>query len=163
VVNWNDPKSMISKHFTVHEATWLPSWRCHHVPSESEKANLIKMATKADAIRDTVGLPMTVHVWIRPSRLNCPGFDPHTVTCKNDAQRAALAALDYNAFVGGAGHSGHIPGLALDYDCGEDCDVTRARLEPKLDSMNIRMERKPGGKWVHNDVITPHPNRYFIP
>jgi hypothetical protein len=168
MTDWNDPKSMVSQHFSVHECTYLPSWGCHHAPSDEEKANLTRMAAKADEIRGKLGRPMTIHVWIRPQHLNCPDFDPSTVTVENDPdgkKQAALDALDYNAYVGGAGHSAHVLGLAIDYDAGEDCDTTRDTMEPELAPMGLRMERKPGSKWVHNDVmpVPPGGHAYFIP
>jgi len=147
-IDWTDPKAMVSKHFSVHECTWLPSWGIHHIPSDDEKANLIRQAQKMDQIRDFVGKPVNIHCWIRPGSVNCPGSQYH--------------GQDYNAHVGGASHSAHKLGLATDWDCGEDCDTTRQTLLPELDNLDIRMENHQG-PWVHNDVMPPNPNRYFIP
>lgn len=149
MTDWTDPTSKVSNHFTVRECTWLPSWGCCHQPSDAEKAALTRMAQKMDQIRDLVGKPINIHVWIRPQHANCPGND-------NDGG-------DYNALVGGAAHSAHVPGLAVDWDCGEDCDTTRATLLPHLETLGIRMENKPAGRWVHTDVMPPNPHRFFIP
>lgn len=150
-IDWSDEKALISKHFTVKEALWLPSWKVMHIPSEEEKANILKQAAKMDLIRDFLGAPINVHCWLRPV-LNCPDSSYH--------------GQDYNAFIGGARNSSHKIGLATDYDAsGMDCDTVREQLEPKLDEWEMRMEKKPGSKWVHNDSATlaEGGNRYFIP
>lgn len=148
-IDWSNPESKISKHFTVKEALWLPSWKVMHTPSEMEKTNILKQATKMDLIRDFLGAPINVHCWIRPI-LNCPDSSYH--------------GQDYNAFVKGARNSSHKVGLATDYDStGLNCDDVRTKLEPKLDEFDIRMERMPGGNWVHNDCAPIIAKRYFNP
>ena len=151
-VDWNDPNCKISKHFTVKEALWLPSWQVMHIPSEEEKANILKHAANMDKIREFLGASLNVHCWIRPGALNNPNSD------KN--------GQDYNAFVKGAKNSSHKLGLATDYDAsGLNCDDVRAKLEPKLEEFGLRMERMPNGPWVHNDSasVPVGGNRYFIP
>jgi hypothetical protein len=147
-IDWSNPSAKISNHFTVKEATYLPSWGVCHQPSDEEKANICKQAEKMDMIRDFLGLPIKVHVWIRPGAANCPGNE-------HDGE-------DYNALVHGAPASAHKIGAATDWDCGENCDDTRAKLLPKLEEFGIRMERRDGSNWVHNDYAAPHPNRYFL-
>jgi hypothetical protein len=149
MTDWNDPNSMVSAHFSVRECTWLPSWGVCHIPTDAEKANLTRMAQKMDQVRAIVGKPIKVHVWIRPLAAHCP-INPH------DGE-------NYNALVGGATHSAHTLGLAVDFDCGEDCDATRETLAPLLEQLGVRMEKNPRGSWVHLDLMPPNPNRYFIP
>ena len=150
MVDWNDPKSNISNHFTVREALWLPSWQVMHIPSDEEKANIIAQAQKMDLVREFLGVPLHVHCWIRPV-LNNPQSPYH--------------GQDYNLLVHGAKGSVHMVGLATDYDAaGMNCDDVRAKLEPKLEEFGLRMERWPGSNWVHNDSKEPLPgHRYFIP
>lgn len=148
MVDWNNPASKVSKYFTVKEMTYLPSWKVCHLPSEEEKVNLIKLANKMDQIREFLGRPINVHCAIRPI-LNCPGNPNH--------------GKDYNAYIGGAPKSGHRLGSACDFDCGENCDSTRAKLLPKLAEFGIRVEALAASTWVHVDLMVPHPNRYFIP
>jgi len=147
--NWNDPTSLVSQHFTVRECTYLPSWGVCHLPTAIEKSNLTRMALVLDKVRDIVGKPIKIHVWIRPDVAHCP-INPH------DGE-------DYNKLIGGAPHSAHVHGLAVDFDCGEDCDKTRATLEPLLAQLGVRMEKKVGSNWIHLDLLPPNPNRYFIP
>lgn len=148
-IDWSNPESKISNHFTVKEACYLPSWKVMHNPSEAEKQNILKQAAKMDLIRDFLGAPINVHCWIRPV-LNCPGSEYH--------------GRDYNAFVHGAKNSAHKIGLATDYDAqGMNCDNVRSELEPKLEQWQIRMERMPGGKWIHNDCAPVICHAYFNP
>lgn len=150
-LDWSNHKSMLSKHFTVGEALYLPSWKAYHTPSEDEKINLLKHAQNMDKIREFLGVPLNVHCWIRPI-LNSPGSPHH--------------GEDYNAFVKGAKNSSHKLGLATDYDAkGLSCDDVRAKLELKLEEFGMRMERMPGGNWVHNDSaeLAPGGHRFFIP
>lgn len=140
MVDWNDPNSKISNHFTVHEATWLPTW--NRMANETDglddtvKANLIKLCLAMDIVRDFIGKPINVHVTYRPPA--------------------------YNKLIGGATHSAHVLGLAMDFDCGENCDDTRQKLIPMLESWNMRLENH-NGPWCHLDLMPPNPNRYFIP
>jgi hypothetical protein len=147
-IDWTDPCAKISNHFSVKEALWLPSWGCMHNPSEAEKEEILRTAAKMDVVREFVGSPINVHCWIRPV-LNNPASPYH--------------GQDYNAHVGGAHNSAHKYGKAVDWDCGRDCDAVRADLEPKLEEWDLRMERMPGGNWVHLDTNLPNPNRYFNP
>ena len=148
-IDWTDPSCMISKHFTVKEVLWLPTWQVMHIPSESEKANILKHAAKMDLIRDFLGVPLHVHCWIRPI-LNNP--------------QSLYHGQDYNALVKGAKNSSHKVGLATDYDAaGLNCDDVRAKLEPKLEEWDLRMEKMPGGNWVHNDSAPVISTRYFKP
>lgn len=148
-VDWSDPTSQISKHFTVKEACLLPSWGVMHVPTEEEQAEILKTAAMMDQVRDFLGKPVKVHCWIRPGSVNC-----------GDSR---YDGKDYNAFVKGASNSAHKYGKAVDWDCGENCDDTRTALMPKLEELGVRMENVPGGPWVHLDTNTPNPNRFFKP
>lgn len=147
-VDWTDPSCKISNHFTVGEALWIPQWQCYHVPSDDEKANILRHAQNMDKVRDELGVPCTVHCWIRPRSLNCP-TSPHN-------------GEDYNALVGGAHSSRHIFGDATDYNPeGMSCDDARSKLEPKLEEFGMRMEDAPGTNWVHNDSGPVITLRYF--
>lgn len=148
-IDWSNPESKISNHFSVKETCWLPSWQVMHIPSEDEKQNILKQAAKMDLIRDFLGVPIRVHCWIRPI-LNNPNSEHN--------------GQDYNALVKGAKNSAHKIGLATDYDAeGLNCDDVRAKLEPMLEQWQIRMEKMPGGNWIHNDCAPVIATRYFNP
>lgn len=149
-IDWKNPTAKISKHFTVHEATYLPSWNVYHTPSEQEKENIVKLALVMDKIRDYIGKPIIIHVWIRPI-LNSPGHEKH--------------GQDYNLFVKGAKMSAHKTGLGVDWHAKDySCDYVRRLLQQKLEEFNIRVEDLPGSNWVHTDIKTPvNNNRYFKP
>lgn len=154
MVNWNDPNAKISKYFTVHEATFLPSWRIYHRPSDEEKKEILKLAKVMDTIRERFGKPIIVHCWIRPKTVNCPGHVRH--------------GQDYNLFVGSTStKSGHIFGQAIDfhvsgYDGPSGCHEARQKILPWLEELSIRMEDIAGG-WVHVDTKPVGYKRFFKP
>lgn len=147
-VDWSNPKSKISKYFSVGEALYIPKWDCYHEPSEDEKSAILTHAANMDKVRDELGVACRVHCWIRPTSLNCPSSSHH--------------GEDYNATCGGAKASRHIFGDATDYDpIGLSCDAGREKLEPKLEEFGLRMEKAPGTNWIHNDSGPVITNRYF--
>ena len=148
-IDWTNPEAMVSDHFSVRETCLLPSWGVIHVPSDEEKANIYKHACKMDIVREQIGKPIHVHCWIRPKVANCPG--------------SQYNGQDYNAHVGGASHSSHILGLAIDFDIGEDCNENRKQWEPMLEKWDMRMENL-AGPWVHlSSDWEPGKTRFFIP
>jgi Peptidase M15 len=152
-IDWANPKSQISDHFTVHEATWLPTWGIYHIPSDSEKDNVLQTADKMESIRTFLGdNPVNVTCWMRPTSVNCPGN-------KMDGR-------NYNQLVGGALNSAHIVGLAVDFTVSTiTCDDVKFHLVSELENFQIRMEKRPGSNWTHIDLRQPLPghSRYFIP
>lgn len=126
-IDWSDLNAKISNHFTVNEATYLPSWKTNHNPSDEEKANILKLAAVMDQIRDLVGASISVNVWIRPSSLDNPN-SPH-----NDG--------DYNALIGGAHNSSHITGEAVDFEVsGMTVDEVLDAIEPKCMDLGFTLE-----------------------
>jgi hypothetical protein len=144
-VDWKDPNSKVSLHFTVKEALWLPQW--NRMANESDglndtvKANLINIFRKMDDVRDFLGKPIRVH--------------------------CAYRSKEYNALVKGAPQSSHMAdqeSAAVDWDCGENCYETQKKLEPKLEGWGLRMENNgPEANWVHLDdhVVPPGGHRWF--
>lgn len=140
----------ITPHFTSHDSLYLPSWNVEHIPTEVEKSNLLITFQKLELIRDFLGgKPVNVHCALRPI-LNNPTSSYHS--------------QDYNQFVGGSKNSAHKIGKAIDFHVvGISCDEVRAKLLPKLEEFNIRIENNPGSTWVHFDTFPPNPNRFFKP
>ena len=140
-IDWSNPKCMISKHFSVHEATYLPQWNLHYSPSEEEQSEIVKLAEILDVVREFLDKPMNVHVWIRP-----------TVDGKGD----------YNALVGGASHSAHKYGKAADFDVeGMTAQDVRDSIRDKLEEWGLRCEDQVS--WVHLDTqeVPPGGHRIF--
>jgi hypothetical protein len=168
-INWTDPKSKVSKYFTVRECLYLPSWNCYHIPTDEEKAEILKFTAQMDVVREFLGKPINVHCLLRPGKVNCPTFDPKSIVLdpedkRYEIKKNALAALDYNTFIGGAKKSAHRLGRAMDFSCGEDCDETRKKLLPKLVEWKMRMEDYPESSWVHLDNMEAQDQyRYFKP
>jgi len=154
MVDWSNPKNNISKYFTVHEALWLPSWRTYHIPSEEEKKEIIKLAHKMDIIRERIGMPIFVHVWIRPTYVNQPGHSRH--------------GQNYNLFIGStATHSAHISGKAIDFHVNsksgpDGCKEMRDKIQPWLEELDVRMENNKGS-WIHIDTKPVTGKRFFNP
>ena len=139
MTDWTKPLDKISRYFTVHDACLLPKLKVMCVPTEQEKDNIQDMAQVMDQIRVLLNKPINIHSWMRTA--------------------------EYNASVNGAVNSMHLHGFAVDFDCGEDCDVTRTRLLPLLRTLNIRMENNPKGTWVHVDMrgVKDEKTRFFTP
>jgi hypothetical protein len=151
---WGKMKpTILSKFFSWKEALWLPSWKIEHTPSLDEVDNILLLASKLDKVRELLGRPMRVHVWIRPTSVNCPGSNYH--------------GENYNLFIGSkAKRSAHIVGKAVDFSCKDiSCDEIRNLLIPHLDEWNLRMEDLPGSNWVHLDCaeVAPGGKRFFKP
>ena len=140
-VNWYNPKCKISKHFTVHEATYLPRDYLYHYPSPEEKKEIVYLALIMDQLREIYG-PIIVHSWIRPTY--------------------------YNKLVKGSMHSAHLTGQGIDfhfkeYEGVEGCNKARKLLVDKLEKYNIRMEDKPDSTWLHIDTKPVLHKRFFKP
>lgn len=153
MIDWSNPESKISEYFTVHEATWLPSWKCYHTPSEEEKENIVKISKQMDKVRDFLEVGVIVHVWIRPRKLNCPGHKKH--------------GKDYNRAIGGSAKSAHTKGSATDWHASgfatpKKCAQIRKKLLPKIEEFGLRMEDIVGG-WIHNDNNPVGFKRFFKP
>jgi len=153
-IDWDNPRAKISDNFTVHEATWLPSWRVYHTPSEKEKQNIVDMARVMQKIRDKVKTPIIIHCWIRPNVAWCPNSEWH--------------GQDYNAYVGSkAKRSPHIYGKAVDFHVAgfsgpAGCNTIRRTILPFLEEWGARMEDI-NGSWIHVDIAKVKYKRFFKP
>jgi hypothetical protein len=123
MIDWNRRTNLISKYFTVGEATFLPSWNIYLNPNDEEKVNIVATALKMDSIREILDVPIKVHCWIRPEI--------------------------YNKTIGGSPKSAHITGLAVDFSCALNCDAVRYILLPHLAQLELRMEDLKGASWIH--------------
>lgn len=153
-INWDDPKSKISKYFTVKEALLLPSIKTLHIPSEEEKVNIVALAEKMDLVRELVGKAIVVHCWIRPTAVKC-----------SDVQ---YLNFNYNEYSGSkAKKSAHIIGKAIDFHVSgsegrNGCDYIRGLLLPNLEDWGLRMEDI-AGDWIHLDTAPVISQRFFKP
>lgn len=147
----NDIK--ISKYFYLSEATFLPKIQEFYVPKEKELENIENLAKKLDKVRDFIGLPFKVNVWIRP----------------NNFVNSKFQKIDYNALVGGAKNSAHIFGSAVDGTfLGIDLDVSIQEISKKLNDFQLSMEQNGsmyGRNWIHlqDKAMADGKFRIFIP
>lgn len=127
------------RHFYWREFLWLNTWKTHAHPPLDVAGHIVRIAHKLEWIRAELGAyPITITSGYRPSL--------------------------YNKVIGGAEKSRHMVGDAADFVHGlYTPDQVRERLEPKLEELNIRMEKLPGSSWVHVDNGPVIKNRYFTP
>jgi hypothetical protein len=93
-VNWSEPRSMVSRYFSVGEVTQMDRRRIPTAGSAVVK-NILKLALELDKLRDAWGHPIGITSWYRPPAIN--------------------------AAVGGVSNSQHINGGAVDvYTIGGD-------------------------------------------
>jgi hypothetical protein len=146
VIDWENPGAQVSEHFTVHDCLWLPTWNRMATEedglTEDIQAALYALCFKMEEVRDFMKAPIIVHCMYRPP--------------------------EYSALVGGSLDDVHTMGLAIDFHVdglgdGPSCDKVRELLEPSLEDLNIRMERNPGGNWIHIDIHPVIHERYFNP
>lgn len=134
----------VSQHFAWREALWLPSW--NRAAEEKDGLtqdvlnNLKKTFAWMDLVRNHFGKPVHVHCAYRP--------------------------VDYNKAIGGALHSQHTLGCAVDFDVtGMSCDDVHKEIidQGLLETWGLRMEKGTKG-WIHLDSREPGPGgRYFQP
>lgn len=135
-IDWNNPASPISRHFTVREALWLPTWgrlaREADGLTDEIRDTLARFASRVmDPLRDLLG-EIIVHCWYRPPT--------------------------YNALIGGAPGSAHMclgTWAACDFHVENSgtitgCAATRSTIMPWLEPLQIRMEDIIGN-WIHVD------------
>lgn len=168
-VDWNNSDSMISKYFTVKNATYLPSWKTYHIPNEEEKSNILQVAEKMDRIREFLGEPILVHVWIRPGKASCPGtewdgMDYNEWLYKNVVWKNLTEEEKKTKKVP---NSPHKTGKAVDWSIvdkktADGCAEVRNKLLPKLEELDIRMEDIVGN-WIHIDIYPVVSKRFFKP
>ena len=156
-INWNDPKSKISKYFTVEEAIYLREWK--------------RLANESDGLND--------HVKSQLKRIFKEVMDPiRELLDKPVFIKSAYRSKAYNVAIGGAEFSAHMcikDYAAVDFwtdqdgdgdKDGEDCNKIKELLRPKLIELNIRLEDNgKGARWCHvdNKPVPSGGNREFKP
>lgn len=152
-VDWTDPKCPISKHFTVHDAIWLPKWNRYADKdelSEGTQESLVHLFGKLDSVQEFLGVILMIHCALRPEKYNeeigGAKQSAHMARVDMNKVRSLLAAVDFSAVLG----QGSV---------NEDCDLIRALVQEKLELWGLRMENNPGGNWVHLDTKPVMPGR----
>ena len=141
-IDWISPASKITEHFTVGDMTMLHEW--NRLANDMDgftdgmKARIIVLCQKMEEVRALLGCPMNVHCGFRSQEYN----------------KQVVKAIPNDV---------HAMGLAIDFDCNPHMtiDQVKAKLEPELDKLGIRMERGTT-TWVHLDLHAVGPSgRYF--
>lgn len=150
-IDWQNPGCSITKNFTVHDATYLASWRVHHIPTATEAHEIVQTAAKMEEIMQFLGVSrVIVTSWLRPASTNVLENVPGN----------PYQGRSYNASVPGAAkHSLHILGKAVDFVVpGQSCDNIREQLKDGgngLEVLGICLEDMPGYNWLHIDLADP--------
>jgi hypothetical protein len=168
IIDWSNPRAKISQHFTVGHATFLPDWHVHHLPDETQQAEILKTAATMEKIYtllEQLEPDPTIFItsWIRPPKVYTARLiDRNAINWSTNAERrkiqeAAFQAGDYNRFIGGATLSYHRLGMAVDFVVKNvSCDDIRTSLiEYGLETLDIRIEDMPKTNWVHIDRGNP--------
>jgi uncharacterized protein YcbK (DUF882 family) len=163
MIDWNDPKSKISKYFTVKEALWLSELnRLAGLPeddlTDEKKANLQKTFAWMDKVREWIGKPIKVTIAFRSLSYHLDLY--RRINEKRKAQGQPELRVPMK--------SSHLFGNAVDFVViGMDCDSVRQKIldEKKLEEWNLRMEDNgKGANWVHLDDRAVGPGgRFFKP
>jgi uncharacterized protein (DUF983 family) len=69
-IDWTNPECMITEHFSVKEALYLPTWS--RMATEADglndtiKQNIVNLLTIMEKVRSILGCPINVHCCFRP-------------------------------------------------------------------------------------------------
>jgi hypothetical protein len=149
-IDWTSDAAFISRYFTVHEGLYLPDWKRLATPDDFPGQDFGEVVRrvwtfaneKVDVVRAWRGKPINVHNWLRPPA--------------------------YNVAIGGAPHSHHRDGIAVDFDFGTrpcDFEIQSIRDQGMLTTWELRMENNGiNVGWIHLDDGEVGPSgRYFRP
>jgi hypothetical protein len=137
-IDWTNPKSQVTLHFTVNDCLMLHSW--NRLATEADGADFDKLTSlcnKMEEIRTLLNCPINVHCCFRSQDYNTvQGIKP-------------VADV-------------HSMNLACDFDCNPNMSIQdiKDKLEPELENLGIRMEFGTQS-WVHVDLHPVGNARYF--
>jgi uncharacterized protein YcbK (DUF882 family) len=138
-IDWSSPDAKVTEHFTVYDALQLHQWKRLATTSDGvDYGNIEKICRKMEEVRSFLGVPINAHCTYRSPA--------------------------YNKLCGAPEHDVHSMSLAMDFDCNDHMTIeeVKAKLEPELERLGIRMERGTTS-WVHLDIHTVGHARYFYP
>lgn len=175
VVDWNNPASKVSPHFSVKEATFLNSWGTAHQPTDDQKQAILGIAGRIEkaiaVIEKATGKAahISVHAWMRPDKAICPGTqwdgeDYNRYIYETQVWKDLTPAQKAEKKVPLSPHrTGHAVDFhVVGYEGKEGCLKIRQILIPYLEELGLRMENMDGG-WVHLDDLPVVHQRFFKP
>ncbi len=122
-----------------------------------------------DVIREFLGEPINVHVWMRPGVASCPGtpWDGKDYNRYIYETQVWKALSEEEKAKKQVPNSPHKSGEAVDWSVvnkktAEACAEVREKLLPKLEEWGVRMEDI-HGSWVHIDTKPVISKRFFKP
>ena len=143
MIDWTNPNEKVTEHFTVRDCLMLHNWnRLATADDGADFDKLTILCQKMEEVREILGCPVNVHCMFRSAEYNIE-------------QKILLPT----------GKDVHALNLACDFDCNAtmSIDEVKAKLEPVLGQLGIRMERGTT-TWCHVDLRAPGPSgSYFTP
>lgn len=141
-IDWSNPNSSITQHFTVGNALMLHQW--NRIATEKDgvtpevQSNIKALCEKLEQVMQILGCGMNIHCIFRSVEYN----------------QEVLHSLP---------HDVHSMGEGIDMDCGPHYTIQQVKdkLEPLLNQLQIRMEYGTSS-WIHLDIHSVGPSgRYF--
>lgn len=138
-INWTNMDENVTENFTVRDCLMLHSYnRLATAQDGADFDKLVDLCNKMEEVRNILACSVNVHCMYRSEAYNqSQGIKPvRDVHSMNEA---------------------------CDFDCHETLTIqeVKDKLEPYLDQLNIRMERKTT-TWIHIDLHSVGPSgRYF--
>lgn len=141
MIDWTNPKSQVTTHFTVRDLCWLHNWnRLATAEDGVDFDKLMDLANTLEAVRAILGCPMNAHCGFRSAAYNIE-------------QKILLPT----------GKDVHQMSIAFDFDCGAKLSIEQVKVQlvPHLEALGIRLEFGTT-TWAHVDKRAPGPSgRYF--
>lgn len=162
-MDWSNPRAQITgaPSFTVHEATYLPSWGIYHIPTQAERSEIGNLAYSLQQVRNAYGKPMVIECWIRPTSVN-PGKIDSSGRIVSDPN-SQYKGRNYNREIARSSDgSEHVSGSAVDIkDPNKTLTDFLIANQKLLADNGLWMEnevstagRVPANRWVHLDKKT---------
>jgi hypothetical protein len=142
MIDWTNPESQVTEHFTVKDCLWLDHWKrlagSEDGLTDELISELIDTCHMAEDIRAILERPMQVTSMYRPGV--------------------------YSPIVGGSPSDVHTQAIAVDFiPIGMAIEDAKAKIRPLLSALEIRME-KGTTTWIHIDRHAVGPSgREFVP
>lgn len=141
MINWTNGNEKVTEHFTVNDCLMLHSW--NRLATETDGADFNKLeilCNKLEEIRIILNCPMNIHSMFRSKEYNI--------------EQGILLPT---------GNDVHARSEAADFDCNKNFTIQQIKdiLEPKLESLEIRMEFGTTN-WVHLDLRSPGPSGWYF-
>jgi len=139
-INWNDPKALVTPHFSVKEALWLNKWRrlANDLDGVNDviKSNIVNLCEIMEQLRETV--------------FKCP-INTYSMFRSQEYNKDTLKLKVFKDV--------HSMGRAIDFSLLPfySIEATKTLLRPLLEKYNLRLEAGTT-TWIHLDTYKVGPS-----